>query len=356
MEVFISVSALLLMAYAILMVRYYYGIQVLQSEVVSTHETPSITVVIALYNEEVNVRKLCANLNALNYTGSLDFLLVDDHSTDSTKLKIEENTTNRIRYLLNKGKGKKQAIETGVDYSNSDWIAVTDADCLMDEDWLNSMVRNIDSQVKMVLGPVFINKTAIDIFDLQKIEFYGLQGATAGSAGLKQPISANAANMLFNREVFIQLNPFQNNRELNTGDDQFLMMAIQKAYPGAVKYSFHTASKVITYPVDTWKSYWEQKVRWASKGSSYTDWNILITGLIVFVTSILFIESLIVGIMYENYLLLLFPLLKMLLDYMVISRMSKIVNEPINPFNFFISGMLYPIVVVYAVIAGFFKQ
>ena len=356
MNVVITISVLTLLAYGIIIYRYYSGLSLLKNKPDNNNSLPSVSVVIAVKNEEKNIPKLLIKLKEIQYKGRLEFILVNDHSSDLTMEELKKSTLTNITILRNKNQGKKRAVETGVSYSKNEWIAVTDADCLMSPDWLTSMVSRIDDSVNMVLGPVFIDSREKDFCNLQKNEFYGLQGATAGSAAIGAPISANGANMMFKRSVFTALKPYKSNYHLNTGDDQFLLMAIHKKYPGSITYSLEEKSIVRTVPVRKWRKYWEQRIRWASKGSSYTDWNLVITGLVVFLASLISVAFLIIGAIFQHYYLWLLILFKLSFDFFLIKRVSTFAKESLGLLSFFVSGIVYPFVVVISVIGGVIKR
>lgn len=359
MEVFVGVSILVFIAYTVIMFRYGLGLQLLKKKrpSKSNGETHSISVVIALRNEMGQLEGLIKSLLTINYAGPWEVILVDDGSTDNSYAFLLENCPPNFQVLRNDGMGKKQAIETGVRKSSSEWIVTTDADCFIGKEWLTGLTQVLTAEIKMVLGPVCIHAGASDFLGLQKIEFLGLQGATAGAASVGSPISANGANMMFKRAVFMELNPYENNYELKTGDDQYLMMAIHEKYPESVTYAFNQNALVTTLAVSTLHKYFAQRIRWASKGSTYTNFEIIFTGMIVFLVSLIAVENLMYGWLIGNYWMAFgFIVIKMMLDIPLIVIMAKFSDTRIHPIHYLSAGFLYPFVVVISVMAGFFKR
>ena len=357
MEIFIGVGVCVFLAYGLVIYRYLAGIELLRLKLHNEEESlPSVSIVVALRNEEDNVFFLVKSLKELNYAGKYDVILIDDHSEDNTYNLLLETCPAHFQIRRNTGRGKKNAIETGVALSESDWIAVTDADCIIPKSWLKGMMRMRREETKMILGPVFIEEQKFDFMGIQKSEFLGLQGATAGSTSINSPLSANGANMMFKRDVFLELEPYKENAHLFTGDDQYLMMAVHENYPLGVCYAMIEEAIIRTYPVANFKKYWIQRIRWASKGSTYKQTEIIAVGLVVFLTSLIALEALIYGLTHQNYGVAFgFLLAKGLIDLPLVIRMAKFSNSSINPFEYVLSVLLYPFVVVFSVVLGFFN-
>jgi glycosyltransferase involved in cell wall biosynthesis len=70
-----------------------------------TDETPELSIVIPCYNEEENVRAICAAVTAEaeKHAGSHEIILIDNHSTDSTRAIVREicAADSRIRAIFN---------------------------------------------------------------------------------------------------------------------------------------------------------------------------------------------------------------------------------------------------------------
>ena len=64
-------------------------------------------------------------------TDSFEIILIDDCSSDSSWIKIKENSLKDTRikgFLLSKNFGQHHAITAGIDKSNADWVVVMDCD------------------------------------------------------------------------------------------------------------------------------------------------------------------------------------------------------------------------------------
>jgi len=99
--------------------------------------TPTLSVVVPVYNEEENVAPLVGEIVAAlrgrpaAEGGSFEIVYVDDHSTDRTfevlrKLKAEVPELRVLRHVTNSG--QSTAIRTGVKAARGLWIATLDGD------------------------------------------------------------------------------------------------------------------------------------------------------------------------------------------------------------------------------------
>ncbi len=97
-------------------------------------QLPTISVVVALKNEEKRVRARIYNLVEQNYPGSLELIVVSDNSTDATvayaKDSVEEFTRENITIKvleLDSGAGKPCAVNMGVEAASGEVIVFADA-------------------------------------------------------------------------------------------------------------------------------------------------------------------------------------------------------------------------------------
>lgn len=108
----------------------------------------SVTVVVAVRNEERNVTTLLDGLVRQDYPGHLmEIIVVNDNSTDRTPVAVSEfmeahrvTSGIRMRLLYNPIPGKKQAVRLGVSRAAGELILTTDADCTAGPGWVRAHV------------------------------------------------------------------------------------------------------------------------------------------------------------------------------------------------------------------------
>ena len=172
--------------------------------------TPKVSVVIAMRNEEKHVtRLLSAFKNQIYPADSLEFILVNDHSTDATLDLLEKAKQSNLQIVnMPVGQfGKKNAIAKAVQIAKGEIILLSDADCSFTSNWVRTMVSYFsNANVMLVSGPVNFHKQNSIFQSLQALEFTSLIGSGAGAIGMGNAIFCNGANMAYRKSVFLELN------------------------------------------------------------------------------------------------------------------------------------------------------
>lgn len=273
-----------------------------------THQAQTkFSIVIPARNEEKNIEKCLHSIIQQNYPQHLfEVIVVDDHSTDNTSSVVELfQKTNQNIYLLKLKEDlgekiinayKKKAIEIAINNAKGDWIITTDADCLLHKDWLKLYDEFIiTNDVVFVAAPVMYTKTKTILSLFQFIDFMALQATTAATVAAGFHTMCNGANLAYNKKVFVEVDGFRGIDNIASGDDMLLMNKIKKIYPSKIGYLYHKNAMVITEPMPTWKAFFNQRIRWASKTDSYKDKTLLPVLLLVYLFNlsviILFVSS-----------------------------------------------------------------
>jgi cellulose synthase/poly-beta-1,6-N-acetylglucosamine synthase-like glycosyltransferase len=116
---------------------------------------PSVTVLLAVFNEEEAIRRKLENLLALEYPKEkLDILVASDGSTDKTNEIVREFADRGVRLFISEHrKGKSATQNEAVKLVNSDILAFTDADTVLDSKFLTKIIQPFaDPAVGCVTG------------------------------------------------------------------------------------------------------------------------------------------------------------------------------------------------------------
>jgi chlorobactene glucosyltransferase len=108
---------------------------------------PSISVLIPARDEEAVLERCVTSIAAQHYPGTLEILILDDHSTDKTGSIAERLAAGDDRIQVLKGgdlqpgwKGKPNALRQLAVHAVGDLLLLTDADCIFQQDALEASV------------------------------------------------------------------------------------------------------------------------------------------------------------------------------------------------------------------------
>jgi poly-beta-1,6-N-acetyl-D-glucosamine synthase len=264
-----------------------------------------ISVIIPARNEEKNIGTLLDALLQQNYPRQLfEVIVIDDHSEDKTSDIVKQY--NNVKLLSLKTDSinsyKKKAIETGIAAATGELIVTTDADCMPGENWLLTIALfKEEKQSVFIAAPVVIdcNSSLVQMF--QALDFMVLQGVTAAAVHKKNLSMCNGANLAYEKKAFAEVNGFTGIDHIASGDDMLLMHKIWQQYPGRVHYLKSKEAIVSTQPVATWKAFFQQRIRWASKARLYDDKRMLPVLLLVYLFNLSFPVLVFVGLWEPGY-------------------------------------------------------
>jgi glycosyltransferase involved in cell wall biosynthesis len=351
--------AILILPYFILLFKIYRGLLKITVFEASTDPATFVSVVVACRNEQKNLQTLLNSIAQQSYPGNLfEVIIVDDGSTDKIlEMASEFDGMSNILTLNNRGKGKKQALRTGISAAKGNLIITTDADCKMGKNWIRIIAAFYElNRPDMIICPVQIESAPGIFGKFQELEFMSLQGITAGSAISEEPTMCNGANLAFKKRVY--LNHSDNlHDEINSGDDIFLMHNLKKEYRSKILWLESYDAMVMTEPSSTIGSFLKQRSRWISKGKSYKDRDTIVLGIVTFVTIALQISYFIAWLFYPvlTGVFLSILILKSVPDFLILLNTSGRYGKKKLMWWFLPAQIIYPFyvlaVVFYSLIA-----
>jgi len=237
-----------------------------------------VSVIIPARNEEANIENVLECLLRQNYPSHLlDIVVVDDASTDHTVDLVKSFEEKGVRLLqFDPGPGviafKKSAIEFAVDHCSSTLIITTDADCMMNENWVRTIAAfQFYHKACLISGPVLISPVRNIFQKMQALEFAGLIGIGASALQQKHPNMCNGANLAYLKAAFQAVQGYRGNENIPSGDDEFLMHKIFNEFPGRTLFIKSRDAVVSTAPSKGILEFINQRMRWVSKSTKYTN-------------------------------------------------------------------------------------
>lgn len=263
---------------------------------------PGVSLVVAFRNEAENIHIFLDSIIRQDYQGEIEVVLVNDQSTDNyppiiasfkenhpaLKVSVVESTFDKTKQLTS----KQQALDLGIAHATHQWIAFTDADMLLGEHWLSSLVHSAIGQgAELIYGHTIIQKTTnswLEKFQAFQLEFLFAIAYAFERAHLQGSCMGN--NMLVSKKAYTAVNG-QDGVGYSIVEDRDLLAKIrQKGFLTASTIPF--VPSAFTYPVKSTNAFLHQMLRWI-KGGSNRSFN-LGAGVILFgVQNMLFLLSLI---------------------------------------------------------------
>jgi cellulose synthase/poly-beta-1,6-N-acetylglucosamine synthase-like glycosyltransferase len=324
------------------------------------------SVVIPARNEEENIVACLRSVCNQDYPVELlQIITVDDCSTDKTWdylkgfyhpkreiFKVRLTGQESQEFLAH----KKRAIQTGIFKSHSEWIVTTDADCTQSPKWLTTIDSFYQERKSVfIAAPVILENNSSTVQIFQALDFLVLQGITGASVHKKIHAMCNGANLAYEKKIFEEVKGFDGIDNIASGDDMLLMNKIWKKFPGKVHYLKSKDAIVSTQPMKTWKEFFNQRIRWASKARFYNDQKIFGILLLVYLFNLSFLILLVAGFWSHVLWLYLIGLIiaKTVIEFPFVYSVAAFFNKRslLKYFFFF-----QPLHIAYTIIAGWLGQ
>lgn len=228
-----------------------------------------LTILVPFFNESDHLPHLIQSLAKAEFTFPVEFLFVDDHSDDDSVSIVQQ--FGQAQLVSSIVKGKKHAINQGVKYAKYSWILTLDADVQISTEFV-SVLQNLKLDGAKLflfsLMPIRRKGWIAAFFDL---EFIALQAIGINRAQKGQPLLANGACLLFEREAFAKVERTRSDYHISSGDDIFGMFAIANQFGNkAVKVASVLPLVSVSFPLGL-KALFLQRTRWISKTIDVPD-------------------------------------------------------------------------------------
>lgn len=249
-----------------------------------------VSVIIPVRNEATGIGVLLGDLGKQSLPQThIEVIVVDDASTDSTaEIVIRCKALNQMDLRLISladvpvSSPKKRAITEALKTASGQLIVTTDGDCRVEERWLETIVQTyLQTGVKLISGPVtFLGSSpCLSGSDrrteggvgptlggaVQTIEFASLIGVGACLLESGNPTMCNGANLAYERIAFEEVGGYAGVDHIASGDDEFLLQKIHLRYGNRVCFLKNKDAIVRTQPQKSWRAFYRQRIRWASK-------------------------------------------------------------------------------------------
>ncbi|HRO42205.1 MAG TPA: glycosyltransferase [Flavipsychrobacter sp.] len=245
--------------------------------------TGEVSIIICAKNEARNLEN---NLPAIlsqrysNETGKpmYEVVVVNDASGDDTEqvlYRLEQQFSHLWHVTIadeeeRKFKGKKFALDKGVEYATHHWLLLTDADCVpATQNWIAHMVSPFEQGKDIVAGygALKYHPGLLNTFIRWETLHTFVQYSTYALAG--KPYMAVGRNLACTKEIFYKARQSDIWNELPSGDDDLLMQCCAEKDNTAIVA--HRDAFTLSDAKLSWKEWIRQKQRHVSTGKYYRD-------------------------------------------------------------------------------------
>lgn len=194
---------------------------------------PTVSVIVPVYNGAGTIAACLESVASQDYpAGAYEVIVVENGSTDDTTAIVERYP---VRLLHSEDRGPAAARNVGLASTESEIVALTDADCIADPNWLTELVKPYaDAGIGGVGGAILAydhpDRTAVEAFSAQHSPLVNYMSGE--HEYLPHLYTANAS---YRRELVARVGGF--NARMVTADDVDLSWRIQLQTGAKVGYA-----------------------------------------------------------------------------------------------------------------------
>ena len=340
--------------YFLLHLVFYYGLKRSEGiKKIHSDRYPFISVIVAARNEENNIGNCINSLKVINYPADrYEVILVNDNSTDSTKDIMRKLTDNHNEFIIldtidapkTNLVGKVKALSYAISNSNGELILMTDADCVVNENWLLETSGYFNEKTGLICGFTMIEYSYGYFSKLQALDWIYLQALASASSGINTELSCIGNNLSMSANAFNSVGGYEE-LKFSVTEDLALLRKIKTENKYSVVYPINPSCLVKTLPCADLKELFQQKKRWFRGG---TDINLLgyILGFLLYVSNFVLLTGFLYLTPFTYIGLVLFKMISELLIILPVYRKLNYRNLikyfPLFQLYFAVYGLLLP--------------
>ena len=333
-----------------------------------SNETPAVSVIIAIRNGEDALAHLLTDLSSQDYSGEMEFILVDDESKDSTEKIILEKSSIDKRFIYESStygdhilRNKKRALDAGINRAHHEWLLFSDADCRLKPSWVRIMASLFNKKVDYVVGYSEVERDNLLVTLFQSMDFLMLMIAARGSINFGKAWASSGQNQAFRKSLFKMVGGYSQIANKVQGDDSLFLQICRKQNAVKVIFADQSECRTIARQEKTWGALIKQRIRWAGDANIMWEFNgsFFFSILTTFLLPLLLLVTFFVGIFYDPYYITVFAkvltinfILEFILYFVGIHQLAK----PLQFIDFCLWFILHIPYIVLMGIGSFFSH
>jgi len=227
----------------------------------SYQATPTVAILLPMYNEEKVVVKTIRNLLAIEYD-KYCIIVIDDGSSDNSYALVDKHFAGdpKVKLLHQNNAGKSAALNKGVKTSSSDIIVTIDADTWVRPDSIEKIVGYFnEAEVAGVAGHIKVGNRVNLLTEMQYYEYEALwDNDRALADAINGILMVPGALGAFRRSALEAVGGFK--PEMIAEDTELTLRLLQS------NYVLRNARDAVAYTEapDNLKMFFRQRVRWTA--------------------------------------------------------------------------------------------
>jgi len=301
-----------------------------------THQNPNyaVSIIVAARNEAETMLDCLRSLAKLDYPENLlEIIIVNDRSTDGTDQIITEFIKEKFQFKyvtitdpIPTLSGKASAIAQAITHSQGEIIFITDADCVVHQNWIKKTSQHFAEDVGMVAGFTLLKFSSGIFNEMQNLDWAYLLSVAAGAAELGIPLTCMGNNFAFRRSAYEQVGGYQG-VGFSVTEDFALLKALAQHTDWKIRFAIDRDCLVKTEPIKKWRDFFNQRKRWAVGGQAVHWFGKILIG-ISFISSFILLGLIFLS---HNYIMIFSLIFFILLgDYLVLNSLEKRLASKLN--------------------------
>ena len=335
---------------------------------ISSQETPPVSIIIAIRNGRDSLPQLLADLSAQDYSGEMEFILVDDDSEDSTRALIQEKSANDKRFIYESSlsgnlslRFKKRALDAGINRACYEWLLFTDADCHLKSGWVRGMTGYFTNDVDYVVGFSEVERGNQLVTRFQAMDIFMLMTAARGAANSGKAWACSGQNQAFRKSLFEKVGEYSQISGELQGDDTLFLQVCRKKVSAKVVFADNPDCRTTARLEKTWGAFLKQHARWAGDAKLMWKFNgvFFLSVIAAFLLPLLLIGTFFVGIFHNPFYITVFVkflTIQFILEFFLYFTGIRQMDKSINIIDFILWFIVHNPYTVLMGIGSFFTQ
>ncbi|UXX78891.1 glycosyltransferase [Reichenbachiella carrageenanivorans] len=238
-------------------------------------QSPFVSILIALRNEQNNVPALCQSLKSLTYpVGQFEILFGNDDSEDDTLEELKKHKPDQAKIFSYSNDdtgayGKQRVLSALATQAKGTYVLFTDADMIFDPEWVQAMLIRADSKQALTVGLTKVDGEGW-FAQMQNMDWLINECVLVFFSKLGVGLTAWGNNMLIAKSTYESIGG-HSQLDPTIVEDVALLQRL-KANGGQLVINTCPKAVASTKPELTWVALFHQRKRWMQGLSHASIW------------------------------------------------------------------------------------